>query len=100
MGGANAGLMWLRPVSFRYKQDPQSQRQYGLIAVEVAEVYPELVVRGDKGEIESVQYRELIPLILNELQHQQAALTTLKAQNAALQARLERLESTKTVASR
>ena len=37
-------------------------------------------MRGDKGEIESVQYRALIPLMLNEMQHQQAALTALKAQ--------------------
>jgi len=100
MGGASTDLMKLRPVTFRYKQDLQGQRQYGLIAEEVAKVYPALVVRGDKGEIESVQYRELIPLMLNEMQHQQAALTALEAQNTALQARLERLESAKTVASR
>jgi len=57
---SSRGLWQLRPVTFRYKQDPQGERQYGLIAEEVAKVYPELVVRGDKGEIESVQYRELI----------------------------------------
>jgi hypothetical protein len=103
------GLWQLHPVTFRYKQDPSNERQYGLIAEQVAEVYPELVVRGEKGEVESVQYEELIPLMLNEMQHQrdevqhqQAALNTLKAQNAALQARLERLEHarTKTLASR
>jgi hypothetical protein len=38
-------------VTFRYKQDSSAQRQYGLIAEEVAKVYPELVVHGDKGEI-------------------------------------------------
>ena len=107
------GLWQLHPVTFRYKQDPQGEPQYGLIAEQVAKVYPELVVRGDKGEIESVQYHELIPLMLNEMQHQQAALTELKAQNqmlraalaqqnAVFSARLERLERTsaKTVASR
>jgi hypothetical protein len=102
------GLWQLRPVTFRYKQDPDHQRQYGLIAEEVATVYPELVVRGDKGEVESVQYRELIPLMLNEMQHQQnqirqqqTVLTALKAQNVALEARLELLEQTrKTVANR
>ncbi|MBV8055721.1 MAG: hypothetical protein JO071_10825 [Deltaproteobacteria bacterium] len=46
-------------------------QQYGLIAEEVAKVYPELVIRGEKGEIETVQYQELIPLMLNEMQHQQ-----------------------------
>ena len=81
-------------------------------------MYPELVVRGEKGQIESVQYRELIPLMLNEMQHQQltmqhqqAALMELKTknqmlraapaeQNGALEARLERLEQTTTIASR
>jgi hypothetical protein len=128
LGDRSHKLWQLRPVTFRYKQDPQGQRQYGLIAEEVAKVYPELVVHGDKGEIESVQYRELIPLMLNEMQHEQAALAKLKAQNlnqqaalnelktqnqvlraalaqqnTALQARLERLEQTSranTLASR
>jgi hypothetical protein len=87
-------LWQLRPVTFHYKQEPQGERQYGLIAEDVAKVYPELVVHGERGEIESVQYRELIPLMLNEMQRQQVTLTSLKAQNAALQARLTRLEQT------
>jgi Chaperone of endosialidase len=47
-------------VSFRYRQDPSGERQYGLIAEEVAEVYPELVVHDNKGEVESVQRRSLL----------------------------------------
>jgi hypothetical protein len=113
LNNRSQGLLQLRPVTFRYKQDPQGERQYGLIAEQVAKVYPELAVRGDKGEIESVQYRELIPLMLNEMRHQQGALTALKAQNDLLRAslaqqnavfatRLERLErmSAKTLATR
>jgi len=88
------GLWQLRPVAFRYRQDPTGEQQYGLIAEEVAKVYPELVVRGDNGEAESVQYRELIPLMLNEMQRQRAALTALWAQNAALEKRLKGLERT------
>ncbi|MBV8357738.1 MAG: hypothetical protein JO189_07350 [Deltaproteobacteria bacterium] len=57
-------------------------------------------MRSDKGEIESVKYRELIPLMLDEMQHQQAALAALEVHNAALQVRLERLEGAKTVTSR
>ena len=71
MGERSQGLGQLHPVTFRYKQDPQGERQYGLIAEQVAKLYPELVVRGNKGQIESVQYRELIPLMPNEMQHQQ-----------------------------
>ena len=61
MGERTRRLMRLRPVTFRYKQDPLGQRQYGLIAEEVAQVYPELVVRGAKGEVESVQYYRACP---------------------------------------
>jgi hypothetical protein len=112
LGARSRGLHQLRPVSFRYKEDPQGVKQYGLIAEEVATVYPELVTKGEKGEIEGVQYQELIPLLVNEVQHQQQQLTRqtkelkeLRAQNAYLRAvveqqnatvaaRLERLEAT------
>ena len=98
MGARSQGLYQLRPVTFRYKQDPQGQKQYGLIAEEVAKVYPELVVRGAKGEVESVQYHELIPMLLNEVQHQQRQIEELKAQNEHLQAAL--LQQTATMAAR
>src|SRR5262249_37739852 len=67
--------------------------QYGLIAEEVVKVYPELVTKGADGKVESVQYHELIPMLLNEVQHRQQKLDELQAQNAALAARLERLEA-------
>src|SRR5262249_33678961 len=114
MGVQSRGLFHLRPVIFRYTQDPQGVRQYGLIAEEVAKVYPELVTRNAQGQVEAIRYQELAPMLLNEVQHQQreiAALkaqarevVALKAQNARLQqqlqerdaafaARLERLEA-------
>src|SRR5262249_62062200 len=71
MAAGSQGLYRLRPVIFRYKQDPQGQRQYGLIAEEVAKVYPELVTKGADGKVESVQYHELAPMLLNEMQRQQ-----------------------------
>jgi hypothetical protein len=99
MKDGSQGLYSLRPVTFRYKQDAQGQRQYGLIAEEVVKVYPELVTKGAEGKMEGVQYEELIPMLLNEVQHQQQEIVELKAQNeeqrvqnAALEARLERLE--------
>ncbi len=91
MGERSQQLMRLRPVTFRYKQDPLGQRQYGLIAEEVAQVYPELVVRGAKGEVESVQYYELVPMLLNEVQKRQRRiqqLTRQREQQAAQNLRL------------
>src|ERR1043166_7717409 len=74
MDTRSQGLFQLRPVSFRYKQDSQGERQYGLIAEDVAKVYPELVTRDAHGKIESVRYHEMIPMLLNEVQHQQRQL--------------------------
>ena len=70
MAGASAGLMKLRPVSFRYKSDPSGTLQYGLVAEEVERVYPELVVHGTDGKVMSVRYLEFTALLLNELQKQ------------------------------
>ena len=72
---ASAHLMQLRPVSFKYKNQPDSTPvEYGLIAEEVAQIFPELVVYNNDGQPETVRYHQLPPLLLNEYQHQQKKL--------------------------
>jgi hypothetical protein len=61
-------LAELRPVTFKLKTDPEGTLQYGLIAEEVAKVYPELVVHGADGKINGVRYEELAPMLLNAVQ--------------------------------
>jgi hypothetical protein len=76
MRDASAGLMQLRPVTFHYKadHDPAGPRlQYGLIAEEVADVYPGMVVTKD-GKPETVMYQYLAPMLLNEFQKQQRTI--------------------------
>ena len=71
MGDASSDLMLLRPVTFRYQKpfaDGSKPIQYGLIAEEVAEVYPDLVARSENGQIETVKYQVLDSMLLNELQ--------------------------------
>jgi hypothetical protein len=89
MGDASSGLMRLRPVTFRYQKpfaDGSKPIQYGLIAEEVAEVYPNLVARSADGQIETVKYQVLDSMLLNEVQR-------LNKENQSLQQRLERLEA-------
>jgi len=74
MGAASERLAQLRPVTFKLKTDPKGTLQYGLIAEEVAKVYPELVIHGADGRIDGVRYEELAPLLLNGVQQQQARL--------------------------
>ena len=90
LGPESAKLQQLRPVSFRYKADPHGGRRYGLIAEEVAQVYPELVVRTEEGRIDGVRYEELAPLLLNEVQQQQKQMAT---QAETIAAQNERLAS-------
>jgi hypothetical protein len=80
-------LARLRPVSFRYTEEhaPGDQStHYGLIAEEVEEVLPELVVSED-GRPETVAYQELPPLLLAELQRQRSRFDRLKARVARLE---------------
>jgi hypothetical protein len=74
IGAAAAMLERLNPVSFRYKKprsDGSKPLQYGLIAEEVEAVAPELVVYNADGQVETVAYQMLIPILLSELKRQQ-----------------------------
>ena len=90
LGKTSHDVLKLRPVSFRYKADTVAgtgdrSREYGLIAEEVAALYPDLVTRTDNGEVLTVRYDQLVPLLLNELQRQHR-------KNEELEARLAKLE--------
>jgi len=83
MGGASEGLLFLHPVTFRYQKpfaNGSKPTQYGLIAEEVAEVYPDLVVHSPDGQIETVKYQVLDPMLLNEVQRQQTEIQALQEQ--------------------
>jgi hypothetical protein len=102
MADSSSGLMRLRPVTFRYQKpfaDGTKPVQYGLIAEEVAEVYPDLVVHSADGQIETVKYQVLDSMLLNEVQRQQKEIVTLKDENQSLRKRLERLEAAMASAS-
>ena len=94
MGCVSDRLMRLRPVSFHYKQafaGGAMPIQYGLIAEEVAEVFPDLVVRYATGEPQTVQYHKVDAMLLNEVQHQHRRLEWQAAQIEGQQRQIERL---------
>jgi hypothetical protein len=87
-------LLQLRPVTFRYTApfaDGSKPIQYGLVAEEVAEVFPELAVRNARGEIETVHYETLNVLLLKQYQEQQAALVRQQKDNQRQQHAIEQL---------
>jgi uncharacterized coiled-coil protein SlyX len=66
MDQASAAILALKPVTFHYKSDAKGVPQFGLIAEEVAEVNPDLVVRDENGEIYTVRYDAVNAMLLNE----------------------------------
>jgi hypothetical protein len=97
MAEASSSLLRLRPVTFRYKQpfaDGSKPIQYGLIAEEVAEVYPDLVAHAADGQIESVKYQMLDSMLLNELQKEHQQIRDQAETIRLLEERLAALETT------
>jgi hypothetical protein len=98
LGAMSERILDLRPVSFRYKQRPDGDDdrrrpvEYGLIAEEVAETFPELVIRGRDGQPLTVKYRLLVPLLLGELQRQERELEAQGARIAALEELVAKLD--------
>ena len=94
--------MKLRPVTFFYKSKYENgprNLQYGLIAEEVAQVYPELVAWDTSGKPYSVRYQYIATMLLNEVKKQyhraqeQAELIRSQEQKITeLEQRLSRLE--------
>jgi uncharacterized coiled-coil protein SlyX len=66
MDQTSQAILGLKPVTFQYKSDPSGTAQFGLIAEEVAQVNPDLVVRDAQGEIYSVRYESVNAMLLNE----------------------------------
>ena len=66
MDKASEAILALKPVTFYYKNDHSATPQFGLIAEDVADVNPDLVVRDEKGEIYTVRYDAVNALLLNE----------------------------------
>ena len=69
MDKASEALFALKPVTFRYKGDIDSAhvKMFGLIAEDVAEVNPDLVVRNAKREVETIRFDSVNAMLLNEL---------------------------------
>ena len=97
MDTASSDLMRLRPVTFRYQKpfaDGSKPIQYGLIAEEVADVYPDLVARSADGQIETVKYQVLDSMLLNELQKEHRQVQRQAEMIRLLESRLAALEET------
>ncbi len=96
MDKSSETLYRLNPVTFKYNSDLKGTTQYGLIAEEVAEVDPQLVVHGKDGEVTAVHYEQIDQMLLNEflkehkkVEEQQASISQLKSEMHTMVAQLK-----------
>jgi hypothetical protein len=100
MEHASEAILGLKPVTFHYKRDRANTPRFGLIAEEVAEVNPDLVVRDKNGEIYGVRYDSVNAMLLNEFlkehrknEEQGATIARLQKQVEALTAGLQKVSA-------
>jgi trimeric autotransporter adhesin len=98
MNNTSEALFGLKPVTFRYKKeiDPQGIPQFGLIAEDVAQVNPQLVVRDKEGKVNTVRYEQINAMLLNEfrkehkkVEEQEVTISDLKKDLGVLTAQLK-----------
>jgi hypothetical protein len=83
----------LKAVSYKWKDKEAKGEKtiFGLLAQDLEKVYPDMVFRGDSGEL-GIYYIELIPVMLEAIQEQQAIIEQQQKQLLGIEQRLEKLE--------
>jgi hypothetical protein len=84
MGKASEAILALKPVEFHYKADSKLIPQYGLIAEEVAEVNPDLVVHDNDRQPYTVRYDAVNAMLLNEFLKEHRKVEELEGTVATL----------------
>jgi hypothetical protein len=93
MDKASEAILALKPVTFHYNSGGGGMRQFGLIAEDVAEVSPDLVVRDKEGKVYTVRYEAVNAMLLNEFLKEHRKVEQLEKQVAALTAGLQKMSA-------
>jgi Chaperone of endosialidase len=93
MDKTSQAVLALKPVTFQYKKDTKGIPQFGLVAEDVAEVNPDLVVRDKNGEIYSVRYDAVNAMLLNEFLKEHKKVQDLESRLAQQEHQIERLSA-------
>ena len=96
MDKSSETLYALKPVTFKYNSDKTGMTCFGLIAEDVAEVNPDLVLCDKQGDVSSVRYEQINAMLLNEflkehkkVEEQQASISQLKSEMQTMVAQLK-----------
>jgi hypothetical protein len=71
-------LLTLNPLIFSYKNDVKRKKHYGILAQDIEKVFPELVENNNISGYKTVNYQELIPLMLAKMKKMQSEIDELK----------------------
>jgi hypothetical protein len=71
-------ILTLSPKQYTYRNNTDNNIHYGLLAQDVELVYPSLVKNNVDGNVKSVNYIELIPLLIAQIQSLQQQIDELK----------------------
>ena len=92
MDKASEAILALKPVTFCYKEDAKNTPCFGLIAEDVAEMEPSLVIRDKSGEILSVRYEQINAMLLNEFLKEHRKVEKLEQARADEQTEIAELK--------
>jgi trimeric autotransporter adhesin len=96
MEQTSVAILGLKPVTFQYESDTKGTSQFGLIAEEVAEVNPDLVIYDADGQPYTVRYDAVNAMLLNEFlkEHKKVEeqARTIAQQRRDFQASITKLE--------
>jgi trimeric autotransporter adhesin len=95
MDKASEAVLALKPVTFRYKHDVDSEAipQFGLVAEEVEKVNPDLVARDKEGKPYTVRYEAVNAMLLNEFLKEYRKVEQMQKQIDALTAELQKVST-------
>ena len=71
-------ILNLSPKQYTYLNRTDNNIHYGLLAQDVELVYPSLVKNDGEGNVKSVNYIELIPLLIAQIKSLQQQIDELK----------------------
>jgi len=94
MDQTSEAILALKPVTFHYKSDNTNRPEFGLIAEQVAEVNPDLVVRDENGEIYTVRYDAVNAMLLNQFLKEHHKVEEQEASTKQLKSTVSRQEAT------
>ena len=71
-------LFNINPIHFSYKSDNTKHKHYGVLAQDIEKIFPELV--KTTCDYKTVNYQELIPIMIAKMKAMQSELDELKEQ--------------------